>query len=209
MTNISVQTSSALLAQAHANASAAATPQRERHREHAHRRISRQGERDATASPGSGLVLSPTPAHIKSQRRPAGDGRTNSRDLSNAAIPPASRRQSTQQGGALNATTGTTGTAAGSRHPYAAAPSSPAGYAAYAGGRTSFAGQPAAANGNGLAASGDAFGYGTQQGTQNGAANAGARGMNVYDGAQMERGPDADEHGGRKKGFWSSLCCAA
>jgi casein kinase 1 len=90
------------------------------------------------------MVLSPTPAHLKATRRPTDGGRTTSRDMSNAGIPPASRRQSQQQmnggstvGTAMNG--GSVGPAAGmntpvqdgsrrqesARHPYATAPASP------------------------------------------------------------------------------------
>jgi casein kinase 1 len=188
LSNILLQSSSALLAQAHANASAAATPTRERHREHAHRRMSRQGTDGAAASPGSGMVLSPTPAHLKSARRPEGRA---SRDMSNAAIPPASRRQS-----------GTATAAGTARHPYASQPTSPGGYPSYGRGSA----QPAP----------DAYAYGgapqQQQAApaaQQAAANGVPRAMNVYDGGAVNRGPDADEQHGRKKGFFASLCCGA
>lgn len=71
-------------------------------------------------------------------------------------------------------------------------------------------------NGNGS----ESFLYGQQQGQQkNGTTSrdgtmtangtAGARGMGMYD--QMERVGEQDEDGGhgRRRGFWSALCCRA
>jgi casein kinase 1 len=177
------------------------------------------------------MVLSPQSALVKgASRRPGPEPRTTSRDLSNAAIPPASRRQSQQQSRT-------------DRHPYAAAPTSPSGYRTDAYGRTSLvgpstpAGPPNGALNTGMngSASGlpqtnvpsDGYMYGGQsqapatpraasregtmvQPSANGPQGlVGARGMDMYDGARMEPVGEQDEGHGRKKGFWGMLCCRA
>jgi len=59
------------------------------------------------------------------------------------------------------------------------------------------------ANGNGS----ESFLYGQQgQGQKNAVGAMGTRGMGIYD--QMERVGEQDEHG-RRRGFWSVLCCRA
>lgn len=213
-------TPATLLAQAHANASSPQAPHREhrRDREHgAHRRISRQHQDPST--PSSPLVLTPTPAHVKTSRRVTADRNlpTNRVDTSVQPLAPASRRASQQprDSSALNTT-----------HPYASAPSP----SAYQSGRGAAYGRQSPANpGNGSLTAGinhqvpngsGSFLYGAtqpgQKGTnsrEDGAAGnvgtGGARGMMVYDRDQLQRGGEQDEDGGhgRRKGFWNTLCC--
>jgi casein kinase 1 len=222
------QSSSALLAQAHA----AATPRAERKdregREHGRRRESRQHLQDTSQS--SPLVLSPTPARIKDtgRRNTGSDSRANSRDLSVQPLAPASRRVSQQQ--MRSSERARESATLPAPHPFATAPS-PSGYRTDAYGRTSTTLGPtpspaAGMNGSnpGLAGSGsDPYTYGgTATGTGTGQPKAGSRegtmtgtrehvgtrGMGVYD--QMGPVREQEEgHGGKRKGFWSMLCCSA
>jgi casein kinase 1 len=209
------QTPATLLAQAHANASSP-SPHRDREhrrdRDHGHRRISR-AHQDASG-PSTPLVLSPAPAHVKSSRRPAAErGAANRPEISVQPLTPANRRASQQrETGGMS-----------SPHPYAAAPS-PSGYQARRDGQYGRQ-SPGPGNFNG---STGAFGHalpngsgsfmyaqhqpgktGTEsrEGTRDGHVNGGVRGMTVYDRDQMQRMGEHEEGHGRKKGFWSTLCC--
>jgi casein kinase 1 len=155
--------------------------------------MSRQGTAGdgSVGSPASGMVLSPTPAHLKAARRPT-DGRA-SRDMSTAALPPASRRQS----GAGAAAPPSAASAA--RHPYAAAPTSPGAYPSYGRAGGAGAGLPQATTEQAAP-----YAYGAPA-----PAVAAPRAMNVYDGGAALDRPDADDGHGRKKGFFASLCCGA
>ncbi|KZT29809.1 kinase-like protein [Neolentinus lepideus HHB14362 ss-1] len=225
--------SSQALAQAHAHASPREHREqrhreRERERDHTHRRMSRQQLQDG--SPSSGLMLSPTPAHVKgSSRRPAtNEGRTGSRgDVSVQPLAPASRRASQQQ--IPRADRDSIGNGLAAPHPYATAPS-PTGYRANTYGRGSpispmpggMHGGGGNPNGSNPAVNGnDAYLYGAQgkagtnsrEGTTTGTAvHPGSRGVGMYSGEQMQRLGEQDEEGhgqGRKKGFWAAFCCRA
>ena len=218
--SLQLETPSQLLAQAHANAGTSQTPQREQreHRQREHRRVSRPGLQDVTT---------PNPAHLKvSTRRPAvGDSpRGLSRDASGQPVAPSSRRASQQQisSAEIRAREPSNGV-----HPYAAAPSTTAvraGPYAISGanplrpdsvigaaGSTGALGLPG--NGNGVSGS-DSFMYGSTAKRAEEAAAAAARegranGMAVYDRGQASRvGVDHDDdHGSRRRGFFSVLCC--
>ncbi|KAH9954503.1 kinase-like protein [Lactifluus volemus] len=182
-------TPSQILAQAHANAGTPQTPQRE-HRQREHRRGSRPGLQDVTA---------PNPAHLKvSTRRPAvGDSpRGLSRDASGQPVAPSSRRASQQQ---LSTAEIRAREPSNGVHPYAAAPSTTA--------------VRAGPNGNGVSGS-DSFMYGSTAKRAEEAAAAAARegranGMAVYDRGQASRVDvdHDDDHGSRRRGFFSVLCC--
>lgn len=227
-------TPATLLAQAHANASSPHTPHREhrRDRDHgAHRRGSRQLQDNST--PSTPLVLSPTPAHIKSSRRPAMGERGNStRDISSVQpLAPTSRRASQQQREA--SALASAGLAV--PHPYATAPS-PTGYRSGTGGGAYGRHSPippshVLPNGGGvlghhngsesfLYAQGPPGKTGTNSrdgtttagtGNRDLTGTGGARGMVVYDREQMQRLGEQDEDGGhgRRRGLWSALCCRA
>jgi len=190
----------------HTSASVTPTPHREhrRDREHGGRR-SRQVPDGTTPSQ---LVLSPTPAHVKSSRRPATGERNTSRDVGSALpLPPTSRRPS--QRDVLGA---------GLTHPYATTPNT--GYrtapttnafdrppnvlpAHMHGGSESFLyGQQAGKNGSGSREETTIAGTGQRDlGGQ-------ARGMGMFDREQMQRVGEQDEDGGHgRKGIWSALCC--
>ncbi|TRM64245.1 kinase-like domain-containing protein [Schizophyllum amplum] len=193
---------SANLANAHANASSPHTPrEHRRHREHRDRehrerehRSSRQGQ-DAS----SPLVLSPTPAHVRSQRRPNTGERSSPRDISSVQpLAPNSRRASHRDNNSNLVTP----------HPYATAPS-PTPY------RTSTSGALGRqSSALAMPSDGQMDGAASRDGTANGTGPrevAGSRGMGVYDRDQMRRLGEADEDGGHggRKGFWASLCCKA
>jgi casein kinase 1 len=200
-------TPATLLAQAHANAGSPQTPHRER-RERDHRRTSRQVPDSAT--PSTPHVLSPSPAHVKSNGRRAAAARG---DISVQALAPSPNRRLSQQArdtGGLSAP-----------HPYAAAPS-PTGYRAGAPpgayGRHSPLLNGSNVNNNGS----ESFLYGAQPKNAGNSrdglpgtprevnASGGRGGMAVYDRDQMRRVGEVDEDGhGRKVGFWSVLCCRA
>ncbi|KAI0267709.1 kinase-like protein [Gloeopeniophorella convolvens] len=213
------------LAQAHANAGTPQTPQREP-REHRSRdqRRSRQALQDVN------LLVSPGSAHLKAPgRRPAGDtSRGASRDVSVQPMAPNSRRASQQQLSGADGRTREPSTGISGVHPYAAAPSSSAfrsgpygtgmpgapplrpesAVAAVAAGSTAALG----VNGNG-AGNSDSFIYGSTAKRAEEAAAAQARegranGMAVYDRGQVTRGGiDQDDEHGRRRGFFSILCC--
>ncbi|KAF5392369.1 hypothetical protein D9757_001461 [Collybiopsis confluens] len=195
---------------------------RDRDRDHGtHRRGSRQPQEAANTS--TGLVLSPTPAHVKNGRRPTNDrGNSTNRDIGSVQpLAPASRRASQAQRDANALSSAGLST---TPHPYATAPS-PNGYrnnterSGY--GRNSPI--PAPVNG-GLPNNGsESFLYGqlpkgtnSREGTTTGGtgtrdvqAPGGVRNMAVYDREQMQRVGEQDEEGGhgRRAGFWSALCC--
>ncbi|KAI0077039.1 kinase-like protein [Panus rudis PR-1116 ss-1] len=209
-------TTTTLLAQAHANA---ATPHREpRSRDH---RRSRQ-VMDSQGSPGSPLVLAPTPAHVKSGRKAAGEGsRGGSREhISVQPLAPASRRASQQRVDRERDSTLVT------PHPYAASPGANP-YRSTTYDRSSPQTNSGHLNGNGGLTGvtpTDSFMYGGQGGkgtnSREGTATGGtaprgeqmngARGMSMYDREQMARVGEQDEdgHGApRKRGFWAAFCC--
>ncbi|KAH6913147.1 CK1/CK1/CK1-G protein kinase [Coprinopsis sp. MPI-PUGE-AT-0042] len=184
---------------------------RDREREHRreHGRRSRQPVQDGSTP--NGLLVSPAPAHMKSRSRQAGD-RHRDRDASAQQIPPQSRRTSQQRD--LNSS------AIPTPHPYATAPS-PNGFksqAAHQYGRHSPYTQ-SQQNANGMHGGSESFLYGQGQ-TNKFASNArdgtstprgdvyggGTKSMGVYDRQQMHSGLD-DDHHGKRKGFWASLCC--
>ncbi|KAK7454438.1 Palmitoylated plasma membrane-bound casein kinase [Stygiomarasmius scandens] len=209
--------SSNTLAQAHANASSPhAHREHRRDREHGgHRRGSRQAQ-------DPNLVVSPAPAHVKSTRRPPQDRGNSSRDIGSVQpLAPTSRRASQQQQREASALASV---GLSTPHPYATAPS-PNGYRNSTYERNSpNPANNAIPNGNGVHANGsDSFLYGQIQG-KNGTNSRDAtttggtgtmhgpgavRGMTMYD--QMGRVGEQDEDGGhgRRKGFWSALCCRA
>jgi len=184
----------------HTSASVTPTPHREhrRDREHGGRR-SRQVPDGTTPSQ---LVLSPTPAHVKSSRRPATGERGNaSRDVGSVQpLAPTSRRASQHQRDVLGS--------AGLTHPYA---TTNTGYRTAL--KTTFDRSP---NGGS-----ESFLYGQQQAGKNGSGSredttiAGqrdlggqVRGMGMFDREQMQRVGEQDEDGGHgRKGIWSALCC--
>lgn len=195
---------------------------RERDREHGPRR-SRQVPDGSTPNQ---LVLSPSPALIKNSRRPT----ERARDIGSVQpLAPTSRRASQQRDA-----TGLSSGGLSTPHPYAAAPS-PNGYrnvsAQDAYGRQSPNPSPHHLP-NGTAANGahptgsESFLYGqgptgkngtnSREGTATGGTAqrefaSGVRGMNIYDREQMQRVGEQDEDGGhgRRRGFWSTLCCRA
>ncbi|KAF7424236.1 hypothetical protein PC9H_009542 [Pleurotus ostreatus] len=194
------------LVQAHADA---ASPHRDRERERERRHRQSKQVQDS-ASP---LVLSPAQAHIKSSSRRPSDRNASARDMSVQPIPPTSRRASQQRDAY--------GSANPNVHPYAAAPTA----TNYRTTNNAFvhspvpppAGSQALNHPNGS----ESFLYAQQAGknhsdsrdgtTTNGTGNlpGGPRGMGVYDREQMQRvGEHDDDYGhGRKRGFWSILCC--
>ncbi|KAH9995683.1 kinase-like protein [Russula compacta] len=200
-------TPSQILAQAHANAGSPQTPQRE-HRSREHRRTSRQVMQEGNP------LTSPNPAHLKiSTRRPtAGAGgdtsRGVSRDVSGQPIAPSSKRASQPQLSTADIRPREPSNGISGSHPYAVAPSPTVFRAAGSTGALGLNG-----NGNG-AANSDSFLYGSTAKRAEEAAAAAARegranGMAVYDRGQMSRGgiDQDDEHGGRRRGLFSFLCC--
>ncbi|KIK62472.1 hypothetical protein GYMLUDRAFT_164614 [Collybiopsis luxurians FD-317 M1] len=197
---------------------------RDRDREHGtHRRGSRQTPDPANTS---GLVLSPAPAHVKSNRRPANErGNSTNRDIGSVQpLAPTSRRASQAQRDA-NALSNVGLTTA--PHPYATAPS-PNGYRTNTErnpyGRNSPNPATGLGNGNGIPNNGsESFLYGqmpkgtnsregttTGTGTRDMHATGATRGLMAFnDRDQMQRVGEQDEDGGhgRRTGFWSALCC--
>lgn len=186
----------------HTSASVTPTPHREhrRDREHGGRRP-RQVPDGTTPNQ---LVLSPTPAHVKSSRRPQTGERGNAlRDIGSVQpLAPTSRRASQQQrdvnGGHA------------SPHPYAAPPNGN-GY-----NRTAYSPKPVPHQLH-MNGGSESFLYGQPQAAKNG---TGSReettiadpGMPVrgFDREQMQRVGERDEDGGHgQKGFWSNLCCSS
>ncbi|PFH53192.1 hypothetical protein AMATHDRAFT_55689 [Amanita thiersii Skay4041] len=198
-----------------------ATPGREHRRERdaaGHRRASRQLQDNSAP-----LVLSPTPAHVSKSRRANGE-RGNSRDISSVQpLVPASRRPSQQRDPNLLNSSGLT-----TPHPYATAPS-PNGYRNSTGGaygrHSPNAQAHALPNGNALHSNpSESYIYGqnvagktatvSRENTTGGTAPrdpaVAVRGMAVYDGEHMQRvGEDEEDGHGRRRGFWSILCCRA
>lgn len=221
------KTPSQILAQAHANAGSPQTPQRE-HRSREHRRTSRQVLQEGNP------LTSPNPAHLKiSTRRPTtgagGDtSRGVSRDVSGQPIAPSSKRASQPQLSTAEIRPRESSNGISGSHPYAVAPSptafrgGPYGNGILGASQRPESAVPAAGstgalglngNGNG-AANSDSFLYGSTAKRAEEAAAAAARegranGMAVYDRGQMSRGgiDQDDEHGGRRRGFFSFLCC--
>ncbi|KAF9266490.1 kinase-like protein [Marasmius fiardii PR-910] len=216
-------TSSKTLAQAHANAASPhAHREHRRDREHGGRHRSSRQQVQESGPNSSGIVTSPATAHVKSSsRRPAGERGASNRDLTSVQpLVPTSRRASQQR-----EASGMNGVSLTTPHPYATAPS-PNGYRNSTNiyGRSSPNPANGLANGNGLPNGSESFLYGQlpgKAGTNSGDvttggtgpreihANAGARGMAVYD--QMERVGEQDEdgHGRRRGGFWATFCCRA
>ncbi|PIL35692.1 transporter [Ganoderma sinense ZZ0214-1] len=214
---------SALLASAHGGTPH--TPHRDRHRDRERAHRSSRNQLQEGASPASPLVLAPTPAHVKSTRRPHDASRGGSREhVSVQPLAPQSRRQSQAQARAER----DSGLVA--PHPYAAPGSAGGGYRANANayGRQSPIPPNGAPGTNGSGAlqqhpnNSESFMYGQGAGkpgtaSREGTTTAGTRqeGMNsqarmgVYDREQMARVGEQDEHGmGRKKGgFWAAFCC--
>ncbi|KAJ3510487.1 hypothetical protein NLJ89_g4646 [Agrocybe chaxingu] len=205
-------------ASSHTAASAVATPHREHRRERDHGRRSRQVPDGTTPNQ---LVLSPAPVHVKGSRRTGNGERSgNPRDVGSVQpLAPGSRRASQQQ----KDINGINSANLSTPHPYATAPS-PTGYGtartANAYGRHSPNPPPHLLNGTGMNGS-ESFLYGqaqagkggsnSREGTTNGVGQPGGqvRGMGMYDRDQMQRVGEQDEGHGRRKGFWSALCCRA
>lgn len=193
------------LAQAHANAS----PHHREHRQrdHGHRR-SRQPQ--DPSSPASPLIVSPSPAHVKS-RRPNPDRGNSSRDIGSVQpLAPTSRRQSQQQREA--AALASVGLSA--PHPYATAPTS-GGYRSGLGRHSPNGAVHGLTNSGGLMHNGsESFLYGQNPGKTDSRDGTGpresapgaVRGMTVYDRDQMQREQEDDGHG-RRRGILSALCC--
>ncbi|KAF9533759.1 kinase-like domain-containing protein [Crepidotus variabilis] len=205
----------------HTPASVAATPhrehRRERDRDHAGRR-SRPPPQDGTTP--AGVVLSPSPAHVKAGRRVTSENRNNSssRDIGSVQpLAPASRRASQAKDVTMGSATLT------APHPYATAPS-PTGYrntqTSNTFGRHSPNNQ---LHPNGNVNGSESFLYGQAQAGKAGSASrenttlpnpnlrtmdGQGRGMGMYDRDQMQRGDQDDGHG-RRKGFLAALCCRA
>ncbi|KAF8899896.1 kinase-like domain-containing protein [Gymnopilus junonius] len=201
----------------HTPASAGPTPHRETRREREHGRRSRQVPDGTTPNQ---LVLSPAPVHHKNSRRTTGAERQNtSKEIASVQpLAPASRRASQQPRGDANGIGSTT------PHPYATAPSPMNNYRqtptpTY--GRHSPNPQLVQTNGGHLNGS-ESFLYGQAQAGKSGSGGegttlpgngqrdmAGVRGMGMYDRDQMQRGGQQDDDGGhgRRRGFWSVLCC--
>lgn len=175
------------------------TPAAAPHREH---RRERERDPNRRRQPADGttpnqLVLSPTPAHVKSTRRVASADR-NPRDLGSVQpLPPNSRRVSQHKD--LSA-------GLSPPHPYATAPS-PTGYRNSPTPNTF--GRHSPSNGaipNGKNGSGSPENTTLPGGPIR---DGGLKGMGLYDRDQMQRVEDQDEVHGRRKGFWSALCCRA
>jgi len=182
-----------------------------------HREHRRERERDPNRrrQPADGttpnqLVLSPTPAHLKSTRRVASNDR-NARDLGSVQpIPPHSSRRVSQPkdlgSAGLNVP-----------HPYATAPS-PTGYRTSPTPNTYNRHSPhdvLTPNGNGLNGSGSVpyiqhpgrNGSGSPEDTTlPGPIRDGGAKMGLYD---LRATEDQDEVHGRRRGFWDTLCCRA
>lgn len=192
-----------------------ATPGREHRRERdaaGHRRASRQLPDNAPP-----LVLSPAPAHVGKTRRP--NDRGNSREANSVQpLVSASRRPSQQRD--INPL-GTSGLA--TPHPYAVAPNAYRTSTGAAYGRHSPNGPiHHIPNGNALHPNvPEPYSYGREQMGKPGATSrenmagngppvmAAVRGMGMYDGDHMQP-IERDEDGhGRRRGFWSVLCCRA
>ncbi|KAF5342253.1 hypothetical protein D9611_001920 [Ephemerocybe angulata] len=183
---------------------------REHRREHGRR--SRQPA-NADGTTPNGLVVSPAPAHMKSSRRQAAERGVSSRDVNQSTNPvaPNSRRGSQQRDiNALNSAGIPT------PHPYATAPS-PNGYR---NGNPQYGRQSPNAQSQlqtGLHPNGsESFLYAQNQGkygnsrdgtaaTPQRDAYGGTRQMGIYD-RDMQRG-NQDDHGSKKRGFFSALCC--
>lgn len=160
-------------------------------------------------------MVPPAPAHAKSRR--AGERVSTSRDISSVQpLAPTSRRISQQQ-----REVNPQPSAGLAPHPYAAP--SATGYRSQGAGFGRHS-PNATANGNGLHLNGsDPYLYGQPQpgkagtnsretttaGTATREIAGGARGMGVYDREQMQRVGEQDEDvgHGRRRGFWSALCC--
>lgn len=189
----------------HSSASSPATPHRETRRERDHGRRSRPVQDGTT--PGQ-LVLSPSPVHHKSSRRPPADrgGNTPRDGGSVQPLAPNSRRASQQ-----HRDTSATLTAP---HPYATAPS-PTGYRTANTPNTYDRHSPNTQHlqGNGHLNGSESFLYAQAQAGKNGSGegttNQRVRAMDLYDRDQMQKRGEQDEDGGhhRPRGFFSILCC--
>jgi len=195
----------------HTPGSVVATPHREHRRERERERDPNRRRQPADGTTPNQLVLSPTPAHVKGTRRVASGDRP--RDLGSVQpLPPNSRRVSQHKelaSAGLSAP-----------HPYATAPS-PTGYRNSPTPNTFGRHSPSnvlSPNGNGLNGSQSALYAQAHAGKNDSPENMtlpggilrdGVKGMGVYDREQMRRADDQDEVHGRRKGFWSALCCRA
>jgi casein kinase 1 len=164
-------------------------------------------------------MLTPSPAHVNKTRR-ANAERGNSREISSVQpLVSASRRPSQQRDSNLPNSAG--------MHPYATAPS-PNNYRTPAGvgyGRhspnTNVHNNP---NGNALHPNAsESYSYGQNQASKVGTTSrenmvgnapprdtmAVVRGMGMYDGDHGQRVERDDDGHGRRRGFWSILCCRA
>ncbi|KAF9790964.1 kinase-like protein [Thelephora terrestris] len=185
------------------------TPHREhRHRDPNHRRGSRP--LNENSSPGTPLVMGPTPVQIKPSRRTTQEpSRPTDR---NASVQPliSSRRQSQHLPPPQPARDGSLTTP----HPYANT-STPGAYRENGYGRHTPVGQNGANGSNPAIMPSDSFLYG-QQNKNTGADGTGSaagpisstRGMGIYDN-QIKRGDVDDGHGGKRRGFWATFCCRA
>lgn len=185
------------------------TPHREhRHRDPNHRRGSRP--LNENSSPGTPLVMGPTPVQIKPSRRTAQEpARTTDRNASVQPLISSSRRQSQHlpqpqpRDGSLT-----------TPHPYATTPT-PGAYRNENGyGRVTPLGQNGANGSNPALMPPDSFLYG-QNKTTGAEGNGSAAGpinstrvMGVYDN-QIQRTDVDDGHGGKRRGFWAAFCCRA
>ncbi|KAM6504402.1 kinase-like protein [Amanita muscaria] len=195
-----------------------ATPAREHRRERdaGHRRASRQLQ-----DPSTPLVLTPAQAHVSKSRRANGE-RGNAREISSVQPLVSTSRRPSQQRDTTPLNSGIA-----PPHPYATAPS-PNNYRTSTGigyGRHSPNGPiHPLPNGTALHANpSESYSYGQNQASKMGTASrentagnhptrdtiAAIRGMGMYDGDRMQRVDHDDDDHGRRRGFWSVLCCRA
>jgi casein kinase 1 len=184
------------------NSSNPHTPHREhRHRDPNHRRGSRP--LNENSSPGTPLVMGPTPVQIKPSRRAAQEP---TRPLATSVQPfvSSSRRQSQNLPQSQPTRDGSLTTP----HPYATPFKNENGY-----GRITPLGQTGPNSSNPALVPSDSFMYGQHNknsgvdGTVSAAPPVPSRAMGMFDGQQRT---DVDDgHGGKRRGFWASFCCRA
>jgi casein kinase 1 len=185
------------------------TPHREhRHRDPNHRRGSRP--LNESSSPGTPLVMGPTPVQIKPSRRGTQEPtRPTDRTTSVQPLIPTSRRQSQHQSQPQPTRDGSLTTP----HPYANTPT-PGAYRNENGyGRITPLGQNGANGSNPALNPPDSFLYGQQNKGADGTGSAAGpvvstRVMGMYDN-QIQRTDVDDGHGGKQRGIWAAFCCRA
>ena len=171
----------------HTSASVSPTPHREHRREREHRDREHGGRRSRQVPDGTTpnqLVLSPTPAHVKSSRRPPTGERGNvPRDVSTQPLAPTSRRASQQPQRDVP-----TNPVLPPSHPYATPRHRTAAAPIPNGGSDSFWQQP------GKNRSGSREEITVQREI-----------VRAFD--QMQGVGEQDKDVGHRKGIWATLCC--